>query len=312
MRATDNSRMRTGARGVCAWAIFSAALCCGVPFAFAQDVAQDSNAPNLPRMHADPKEALLDSGFRHLYELDFQAARTDFTEYQKAAPNDPMGKSAEAASYLYEQFNAKGVLSSEFFLNDDTFLGGVNGKPSQNENPLFLKTNQQAREMAKQQLKSNPHDTRALLAITIADGMESDYDAIIQKKQFPALGMMRQAESEAATLLAADPNAKDADVALGMSNYIIGSMPAYKKAFLWFGGVHGDKQHGMELMQVAADDGDYLRPFAKVLLALALEREHQNDRARVLLSQLAVEFPANPRFARELALLDQQQPCCKR
>ncbi len=220
-------------------------------------------------MHADPKEALLESGFRHLYELDFQTARKDFTEYQKAAPNDPMGKSAESASYLYEQFDAKGVLSSEFFLNDDTFLGGVNGKPSQNENPLFLKTNQQAREMAKQQLKSNPHDTRALLAITIADGMESDYDAIIQKKQFPALGMMRQAESEAATLLAADPNAKDADVALGMSNYIIGSMPAYKKAFLWFGGVHGDKQHGMELMQIAANDGHYLRPFAKVLLALA-------------------------------------------
>ena len=263
-------------------------------------------------MQADPAEALLESGFRHLYELDFQAARSDFTDYQKAAPNDPMGKSAEAASYLYEQFNAKGVLSSEFFLNDDTFLGGVNGKPSQNENPLFLKTNQQAREMAKQQLKSNPHDTRALLAITIADGMESDYDAIIQKKQFPALGMMRQAESEAATLLAADSNAKDADVALGMSNYIIGSMPAYKKAFLWFGGVHGDKQHGMELMQVAANDGYYLRPFAKVLLALACEREHQNDRARVLLADLAVEFPANPRFARELALLDQQQVCCKR
>ena len=101
-------------------------------------------------------------------------------------------------------------------------------------------------------------------------------------------------------------------MALGMSNYIIGSMPAYKKAFLWFGGVHGDKQHGMELMQIAANDGHYLRPFAKVLLALACEREHQNDRARVLLAELAAEFPANPRFARELALLDQQQVCCKR
>ena len=39
--------------------------------------------------------------------------------------------------------------------------------------------------MAKQRLKSNPHDTRALLAITIADGMESDYDAIIVRKQSP-------------------------------------------------------------------------------------------------------------------------------
>ena len=149
---------------------------------------------------ADPAEALLETGFRHLYELDFRAARSDFPDYQKAAPNDPMGKSAEAASYLYEQFNAKGVLSSEFFLNDDTFLGGVKASLPRTKRE-FVNTNRQAREMAKQQLKSNPHDTRGC-SLTLTDGMESDYDAIIQKKQFPALGMMRQAESEAAALLA--------------------------------------------------------------------------------------------------------------
>jgi hypothetical protein len=296
--------MRIEAQRAWACVVLLAGLFCCAPLA----VAQESHAPDLPHMEANPSEALLESGFRHLYELDFQAARSDLLAYQKAAPNDPMGKTAEAASYLYEQFNAKGVLSSEFFLNDDTFLGGVNGNPSLNQNPAFLQSNHQARDMARKQLKSNPRDTRALLAITIADGMESDYDAIIQKRQFPALGMMRQAESEAAILLAADPNAKDADVALGMSNYIIGSMPAYKKAFLWFGGVHGDKQHGMDLMKTAADGGHYLQPFAKVLLALACEREHQNDRARTLLAELAFEFPANPRFARELALLDRQQP----
>ena len=30
-------------------------------------------------------------------------------------------------------------------------------------------------------------------------------------------------------------------------------------------------------MQIAADHGHYLQPFAKVLLALAYEREHQMD-----------------------------------
>ncbi len=128
----------------------------------------------------------------------------------------------------------------------------------------------------------------------MADGMESDYDAIIQKKQLPALGMMRQAESEAAKLLAVDPDAKDAYVALGMSNYMIGSMPAYKRAFLWFGGVHGDKEHGIQQMQVAADHGHYLRPFAKIMLALAYEREHQKDLARLLLASSLWNFPRIP------------------
>jgi len=248
----------------------------------------------------------LDTGFRKLYELDFFGARETFLAYQKSTPDDPMGKVAEAASYLYEEFNDKGVFTSEFFLNDDKFLNGVDGKATQNRNPKFLAVNAEARAAAQAKLKENPRDARALLALTVADGMESDYEAIIEKKQLSALGMMKQAESEAKTLLAIDPDAKDAYVALGASNYIIGSMPSYKRAFLWFGGVHGDRVKGMQLMQQAADDGHYLRPFAKVLLALACEREHQNDRARDLLRELADEFPANPLFPRELALLDQR------
>ena len=78
--------------------------------------------------------------------------------------------------------------------------------------------------------------------------MESDYDAIIIKKQLPGLSMMRQAEADAKTLLAIDPTEQDANVALGMSNYVIGSLPSYKRAFLWFGGLHGDRsaRHGTD------------------------------------------------------------------
>jgi len=246
---------------------------------------------------------VLNSGFRDLYKLDFQSAREQFHSYQAEQPADPLGKAAEAATYLYEEFNAKGVLTSKFFLDDDRFLGGIEGSE---HNSAFLKANAEARAAAKARLKINPHDPQALLAITMADGMESNYDEIIEKKQLPALSLMRQAEDEAKTLLAVDPSASDAYVALGTSNYVIGCLPGYKKMFLWLGGIHGDKDRGMQELQTAADHGHFLRPFAKILLALASEREHENGRARVLLTQLNKEFPENPLFARELALLDQR------
>lgn len=262
-------------------------------------------------MEADPSLKLLESGYRHLYELNFTAARVDFVSYQKERPEDPLGKASEAASYLFEQFHARGVLTSEFFVNDQTFLGGVPGSAEQNHNAGFVEANTQAREQAKKLLKSNPKDIHGLLALTIADGMESDYDAIIIKKQLPGLSMMRQAEADAKTLLAIDPTEQDANVALGMSNYVIGSLPSYKRAFLWFGGLHGDKQRGMDQMGSAAEHGHYLQPFAKVMLALAYEREHKPEQARELLSELAVQFPRNSVFARELALVDNPS-CCKR
>lgn len=254
-------------------------------------------------MRADPSAAVLDRGFQQLYELNFQGARTDFSSYQRLHPEDPLGKTAEAASYLYEQFSEKGVLSSEFFLDDDKFLGGVDGDPAKNRNSAFLNADDQARKAAQQRLKSAPNDPRGLLALTMADGMQSDYEAIIERKQIAALGTMRKAEDEAKTLLAVDPDADDAYVALGASNYIIGCMPAYKRAFLWFGGIHGDRARGMQELQSAAKNGRYLKPFAKILLALAAEREHQNELARGLLDQLTRQFPKNPLFARELSLL---------
>lgn len=252
---------------------------------------------------AVPAPVLLENGFRDLYGLNFQGARNQFLTYQRMQPSDPLGKAAEAASYLYEQFNQKGVLSSAFFLDDSKFLGGIDGKAADNRNDAFLNSNREAREMAKDILATNPRDAHGLLVLTMADGMESDYDALIEKKQLAGLSMMRQAESEANMLLSIDPTAQDAYLALGASNYVIGCMPSYKRFFLRIGGVHGDKIRGMQQMQMAAENGHYLKPFAKILLALGYEREHQNDRARVLLADLTAQFPENPLFAYELSLI---------
>jgi hypothetical protein len=250
----------------------------------------------------------LEAGFHDLYELNFQRARAEFLTYQQSQPQDPLGIAAEAASYLYEQFNEKGIFSSEFFLNDQKFLNGADGSPSQNRNEAFLQANERARTMAKGQLKLDPSDTHALLVLTMTDGMEADYDALIIKKQLAGLGLTKQAEAEASKLLAADPSAQDAYLAMGAANYIIGCLPGYKRAFLWFGGIHGDRTRGMEEMQQTAEHGHYLRPFAKIILALAYEREHLTDRARTLLTELNKEFPANPLYARELDLIDHRAP----
>jgi len=323
MRARSKSQGLRTAVVVCAAASF--AFCGVLTFAQESSAPQTQSAdkntpavPNIPVMAADPTPALLETGFHRLYGLDFQGARQEFHAYQKARPSDPLGKAAEAASYLFEEFNVKGVLSSDFFLNDDKLLNGLGGNPADNANPAFVSANTQARAIAKQQLKADPSNTNAMLVLTMTDGMESDYDQVILRKQIPAVSLTRQAETEAGKLLAVDPSAKDAYVALGAGHYIIGCLPAYKRAFLWFGGIHGDRERGLQEMQTAASQGHYLRPFAKILLALAYRREHQPDRARVLLAELTQQFPTNPRFAYELSLLhppnadpDKQHQCCE-
>jgi hypothetical protein len=246
----------------------------------------------------------LDAGFNNLYKLKFDEARTEFSAYELTHPDDPVGEAAQAASYLFEEFNAQGVLTSEFFLNDKKFLGGVDHPADPQRRAAFLASVVRSRAMAAQRLKTDPRDVDGLFAVTLLDGMESDFDAIIEKKQLESVHKIKDSEADAARLLAVKPDALDAYVALGAANYIIGSLPGYKRAFLWFGGVHGDRVRGMAQLAQAAEHGGYLQAFAKVMLALASLREHQPERARILFAELHRDFPENPVFTRELARLD--------
>jgi hypothetical protein len=260
----------------------------------------------VPSAHAQSRPQI-ETGFDSMYQLRFDQARADFSAWESAHPDDPIGSTAMAASYLFEELNQKGVLTSAFFLDDKKFLGGAPGSPDPARQAAFLAAVGRSRQIAGQRLKANSHDVDGWFALTLVDGMQSDFDSILAKHPLESLHFLKASEEDAATLLAAQPTAKDAYVALGFANYVIGCLPSYKRAFLWFGGIHGDKQRGMDLMNQAATGGHYLQPFAKAMLALAALREHQPDLARTLFGDLAHQFPANPVFANEFAIAS--QPC---
>ena len=245
----------------------------------------------------------IDAGFRELYELRFPEGRDRFAGWQEKHPEDPLGDVSIAASYLFEEFYRQGVFSSAFFLNDKRLLGGIEGKPDKTRAASFNSANRRAREIALQRLKADPHDPSALYALTLAAGMEADYLGILEKRHLESLRMIKQAEGYAKELLMVQPDAEDAWLALGAADYIIGSLPAHKRFFLQFGGIHGDKKAGLEELRRTAENGHYLKPYAKMLLGLAALREMKEGVAREEFTDLAMEFPSNPLFALELARL---------
>ncbi|HSK43626.1 MAG TPA: hypothetical protein VLA83_07040 [Candidatus Binatia bacterium] len=243
----------------------------------------------------------LEAGFHLLYELKPVEARAQFETWQKAHPDDPLGSASDAASYLFEECYRQGILTSDFFLDNKRFLGDVPLKPDPELRAAFFAADKQAQNLAELRLKKYPDDTNALFAITLGLGMEADYAALIDKKQMDSLKMIRDADKYAKRLLAIAPEGADAYLTLGTANYIIGSLPGIKKFFLGFAGIHGDKKEGIKQLELAAASGHYLRPFAKIMLALAALREKKPEVAHIQLQELVDEFPENPLFASELA-----------
>src|ERR1700686_1013920 len=243
----------------------------------------------------------LTSGFQLLYAQQFPEAREKLTTWESEHPQEPFGEVAVAASYLFEEFYRQGVLTSDFFLNEEKFLNGIDGKPDPGRMAQFQGALVRTRTLANKRLKQNSKDTEALFALTLAAGMESDADMILRKERLEALKLLKLANQYAKLLLGVRPDANDAYVALGSANYIIGSLSGGMRFFLSFGGVHGDKRLGMQQLGKSADSGLYLRPFAKIMLALSARRERQDALAQKLLRELSEEFSSSPLFAAEYA-----------
>ena len=262
--------------------------------------ADNSSAKVAASAMDDPE---LRGGFGLLYELKFDEARQRFTKWEHQHPSEPVGPALEAASDLFEEFYRKGVLTSDFFLDDRRLLGGIKGEPDAGLELRFAAAAVLAEKLAHERLEKQPRDPNALLALTLIEGMQADDLFVIQKRQIESLRHLREADRQGRMLLEVAPDADDAYVALGAANYIVGVMPGYKRAMLWVGGVHGDKALGMQQLARAAasDHAHYLRPFARLMLALAALREKHPDVTRRELQSLVMEFPENPLFAKELA-----------
>jgi hypothetical protein len=248
----------------------------------------------------------LDHGFSLLYNLDFARAHQVFSSWQQEHPDDPMGPACDAAGLLFSEFNRLGVLEAQFYADDQTFAARKKLTPDASVRERFYAALDQADSRARSRLAKSPKDRDALLALTMSSGLKADYAGLIEKRNLASLHYTKDATAWAQQLLAVDPDCYDAHLATGVSQYIIGSMAAPIRWLVRLGGVSGDKQKGIADLQLTAQRGHYLAPFARILLAIAYVREKDKARARELLVSLRDEFPQNPLFTQEIARLDTQ------
>jgi len=267
--------------------------------ALATAVAALAEVPPKPAAGMSP----LEHGFQGLYNLDFAAAQQDFEAWQRLHPDDPLGPVSEAAGLLFSEFNRLGVLESQFYESDEEFVARSKMKADPAVRDRFQSTIARADTLAHRRLALDAKDRDALFALTLSAGLQADYAALIEKRNFASLHFTKVASNSAQQLLAVCHDCYDALVATGFSKYIIGSMVAPVRWILRLGGLPSDKQEGIADLQMTAQHGHYLAPFARILLAIAYVREKDKPRALELLRGLRSEYPGNPLFANEIGRL---------
>lgn len=258
----------------------------------------------MAQLPANPQApTMLETGFRQMYNLEFDAAHKTFAEAQKQHPNDPMIPVSDAAAYLFAEFDRLHVLESELFVNDDTFENRAKQSPDPKAKQAFDAEMQKASSLIDAALAKNPNDKDALFAKVMEFGLIGDYTALIEKRDLKGLSYVKQGRTLAERLLALDPACYDAYIAVGVENYLLSLKPAPVRWFLHMTGAQTDKDTGLQKLRITAAKGHYLLPYARMLLAVAALRDKQIDQARGLLEGLSREYPHNRLYASELAKL---------
>jgi hypothetical protein len=228
--------------------------------------------------------ALLDQGYRHMYNLEFVAAHQNFQEWERLKPDDPLGPVSDAAAYLFSEFDRLHILQSEFFTHDQHFMTDHKLLPDPELKREFLAALQASRMLAA---RAPSGDCNAQFASILANGLESDYLALIEKRYGASFQKMKTGRALAERLLAADSTYYDAWIAVGVENYMLSVKPAPVRWLLRIGGGQTDRALGIEMM-----------------LAVAALRDNNAHQAKSLLLALESEYPRNPLYRQEIARLE--------
>jgi hypothetical protein len=251
---------------------------------------------------ADPPE--IEQAVARLYNFDFTASHEMLDRVITARPRDPLPYALQASADLFYELDRLGILESEFFIDDKQIIEKKKLQPDSSVRARFQKALEDAQSRADAALLTDPNNREALFAMCIAQGVTTDYMALVEKRQFQSLSPARKSNDYAQRLLKLEPSYYDAYISTGISEYMLGSLPFFIRWFVHFDNVNGNKQRGVENLQLVARQGRYFKPFAKILLGIIALREKKPHEAQRLLMELAHEYPDNPLFRKELVKLN--------
>jgi tetratricopeptide (TPR) repeat protein len=245
----------------------------------------------------------LNDGYYALYNLDFAAAHTHFQQWMTAHPEDPLGPASDAAAFIFTEFDRLGVLDIELFSDDGRFTSRTRPAIDPVLKKGFNDRTDQAERLADAALRHNPNDANALYVKAVTSGMRADWASLIDRHEYGAYKFSELASKYAKQALALNPTLYDANLAVGIENYMLSLKPAPIRWILGMAGAGTNKTEGVRLLKLTAEQGHYLAPFARLMLAVGELRDGRVQQGKAILVGLSQEFPQNTLYQRQIARL---------
>ena len=254
--------------------------------------AQQPSSPWITDAERARFEELRRSGLDALYNIDYDKAERDFKEIVKLIPNHPGGYQLLAARVwiktLYESRRLQGSLYSS-----ESFYSSGDDKVDPKIVTEFRNYTREAKRLAEAKLKQEPKNIEALDFLANTEGLKAAFEEAVERRHFAALRDGNDAVNNHREVLKLDPKYIDAQITIGLYEYVVGSLPLGVKLLANVGGFRGSKKKGLALLEQVAREGRWAQDDAKTVLVLLYRREKRFGDVLKLTRELSAKYPRN-------------------
>jgi tetratricopeptide (TPR) repeat protein len=268
--------------------------------------ASSSGAQAPPsNLHTDPLnfDPIVRDGYGHFYNLDYDGALARFDEVIQAHPQEPLAYGYALMVTIFKELYHQDLLDTTYYAHD-SFLTNQRrvDVPDATRQRIEYLLNQ-VQTLVDQRLKVNPRDKNALFARGYARGLHAAFITLADHSYVAAARQGLAARNDSEAVLKIDPDYADADMAIGIQQFAVASLPRMVRFLVGIAGVGGNKQHGLDLLRISATKGVVTSVESRTTLSLFLRHDGRYQEALAVQHGLAEQYPHDYLFRLEEANL---------
>ncbi len=237
-------------------------------------------------------ETLRRSGLDALYNIDYDKAERDFKEIVRLMPNHPGGYQLLAARVWIKTLYESRRLQSSLYSSESFYTNG-DDKVDPKIVTEFRNLTREAKRLAEAKLKQEPKNVEALDFLANTEGLKASFEEAVERRHFAALRDGNDAVSHHREVLKLDPAYIDAQITIGLYEYVVGSLPLPVKILAGATGYRGSKKRGLAMLEQVAKEGRWSQDDAKSVLILLYTREKRFADVLKLTRELSAKYPRN-------------------
>jgi tetratricopeptide (TPR) repeat protein len=232
-------------------------------------------------------------GFDHVYNLDYEDARTAFKHLREQYPQHPGPPLYLALTLWQQELFRRQDLQLDRFVSPESFMEATERQMPAEDRKAFFTYIAESQASSQAILKESPGNRDARYFLGAAHGVLAAFAVTIDHDKREAFRQGKKAYQYHLEIVQEQPDYYDAYVTVGLYEYVVANLPWYMKWVAQIAGYRGTTERAFKYLHLAATKSQFVSVNARNILVVLCMREKLYDEALENAQFLHLRYPRN-------------------